>query len=63
LKAAGETETKQENIEDWLELALTNKEIAAVISFCFIFISTTYIIIFSIYLFPPFFVFKVFFLH
>jgi hypothetical protein len=58
LKAAGKTETTQENIQDWLELdegdpgfqILTNEEIAAVI-FLFILISTTYIITFSIYLF------------
>jgi hypothetical protein len=48
LGAAGETETTQKNIQDWLERAeedpgfqlLTEKEIAAVI-FVFIFISTT----------------------
>jgi hypothetical protein len=46
LRAAGETETTQENIQDWLQLdegdpgfrLLTEEEIAAVI---FIFISTT----------------------
>jgi hypothetical protein len=58
LRTAGETETTQENIQDWLELdegvpgfrLLTEEETAAVI-FLFIFISTTYIIKFSIYLF------------
>jgi hypothetical protein len=48
LRAAGETETTQENIRDWLQLdegdpglkLLTEKEIAAVIWFLFIFIST-----------------------
>jgi hypothetical protein len=47
LRAAGETETTQENIQDWLELderdpgfrLPTEEEIAALI----IFISTTYI--------------------
>jgi hypothetical protein len=42
LRAAGETETKQENIQDWLELdegdliflLLTEEEIAVVIFFC-----------------------------
>jgi hypothetical protein len=54
LRAAGETETMQENIQDWLELdegdpgfqLLIREEIAAVI---FFFISTTYIITFSLY--------------
>jgi hypothetical protein len=57
LRAAGETETAQENIQDWLKLderdpgfqLLTEEGIAAVINF--IFTSTTYIIKFSIYLF------------
>jgi hypothetical protein len=62
LRAAGETETTQ----DWLQLdegdpgfqLLTEQEIAAVIYFVFISISTTYIIKFSIYLFSKiFFVF------
>jgi uncharacterized protein YehS (DUF1456 family) len=56
LRAAGETEATQENIQDWLQLdegdpgfqLLTEEEIAAVI-FLFIFISTTYITTFSIY--------------
>jgi hypothetical protein len=51
LRAAGETETTQENIQDWLQLdegdpgskLLIEQEIAAVI-YLFIFISTTYII-------------------
>jgi hypothetical protein len=59
LRAAGETETTQENIQDWLELdegdpefqLLTEEETAAVIFFSFIFISTIYIIKISIYLF------------
>jgi hypothetical protein len=63
LRATGVTETTQENIQDWLELdkgdtgfqLLTEEEIAAVIFFLFIFISTTYIIKFSIYLFSKFF--------
>jgi uncharacterized protein YehS (DUF1456 family) len=60
LRAAGETETTQENIQDWLELdgdpgfqLLTEEEIAAVI---FIFINTICIIKFFIYLFSKFFV-------
>jgi hypothetical protein len=61
--AAGETETTQENIQDWLELdegnpgfqLLTNEETAAVIFFLFIFISTTYVIKFCTYLFSKFF--------
>jgi hypothetical protein len=59
LRAAGETETTQENIQDWLQLdggdpgfqLLTEQEIAAVIFFLFTFIGITYIIKFSIYLF------------
>jgi hypothetical protein len=62
LRAAGETETPQENIQDWLQLdegdpgfqLLTGEEVAAVIYFSFIFISTAYIIKFSIYLFSNF---------
>jgi hypothetical protein len=59
LRAGGETETPQENIQNWLELhegdpgfqLLTKEEIAAVICFyLFIFISTTYSIKFFIYL-------------
>jgi hypothetical protein len=58
LRAAGETETTQENIQDWLQLVeadprfqlLTEEEVFAVIFIYFI--STTYIIKFSIYLFP-----------
>jgi hypothetical protein len=65
LRAAGEIETTQENIQDWLELGegdpgfqlLTEEEIAAVMLFLFIFISTTYIIKFSIYLFSNLFCF------
>jgi hypothetical protein len=61
LRAAGETETTRENIQDWLQLdegdpgfqLLTEEEIAAVI-FLFIFISTTYIT-FPMYLFSKFF--------
>jgi hypothetical protein len=56
---AGETETTQENIQDWLELdegdpgfqLLAEEEITAANFFLFIFISTAYIITFSIYLF------------
>jgi hypothetical protein len=56
LRAAGETETTQENIQDWLELGegdpgfqlLVEDETAAVTFFTFIFISTTYIIKYSI---------------
>jgi hypothetical protein len=53
LGAAGETETAQGNIQDWLQLAvaepglklLTEEEIAAVMLFILcIFIGTTYII-------------------
>jgi hypothetical protein len=59
LRAPGETETTQENIQDWLELdegdpgfqLLTAEEIVADIFLKFIFISTAYIIKFSIYLF------------
>jgi hypothetical protein len=59
LRAAGETESKQENIQDWLKLdegdpgfqCLTEEEIATIIFFVFIFISTTYIIKFPIYFF------------
>jgi hypothetical protein len=62
LRAAGETETTQENIQDWLELdegdlgfqLLTEQEIAAVILFLY-FHSTAYIIKFSLYLFPKLF--------
>jgi hypothetical protein len=58
LRAAGETETMQKNIQDWLELEkgdpafqlLATEEIAAVIFFLFVFISTTFIIKFSILL-------------
>jgi hypothetical protein len=57
LRAARETETTQENIQDWLQLdegdpefrLLTEDEVTAVI-FLFIFISTTYSIKFSIYI-------------
>jgi hypothetical protein len=67
LSAAGETETMQESIQDWLELnegdpgfqLLTEEEIAVAIHFyLFIFISTTsYIIKFSIYFFSKLFFF------
>jgi hypothetical protein len=61
LKAAGESETTQENIQDWLQLdeedpgfeILTEEEIAAVILYLF-FISTTYIIKFSNYIISKF---------
>jgi hypothetical protein len=62
-RAAGGTETTRENIQDWLQLdegdpgfqLLTEEEIAAVIYFLFIFISSTCITKFSIYLFTKFF--------
>jgi hypothetical protein len=65
LKSPGETETTQENIQDWLQLdegdpgfqLLTEEEIAAVIFFLFIFISNTYITKFSICLFSKCFFF------
>jgi hypothetical protein len=56
LRAAGETETTQENIQDWLELDVeepgfqlrTEEDIAAVIFFyLFMFVITTCIIKFS----------------
>jgi hypothetical protein len=64
LRAAGETETTQGNIQDWLQMAEgdpgfqlpTEEEIAVVIFFLFISISTTYVITFSI-CFLSFFVF------
>jgi hypothetical protein len=62
VRAAGETETTQENVQDRLELdgdlglqLLTEEEIATVKFFLFIFISATYVITFSIYLFSKFF--------
>jgi hypothetical protein len=59
LRAAGETETTQENIQDWLELdkedlgfqLLTEEIIAAIYFYLFIFTGITNIIKFSIYLF------------
>jgi hypothetical protein len=59
LRAAGETETTQENIQDWLQLDeedpgfqfLTEEEIYFPIIFLFTFINTTYIIKFPIYMF------------
>jgi hypothetical protein len=62
-RAAGETETMQQNIQDWFELGegdpgfqlLTEGEITAVIFFLFIFTNTTCIIKFFIYLFSNFF--------
>jgi hypothetical protein len=70
LRAAGETDTTQENVKDWLEVdegdpgfqLLTEEEIAAVILFLLFFISTTYIVKFSIYLFSDGFCFVLFFL-
>jgi hypothetical protein len=52
LRAVGETETTQENIQDWLQLdegdpgfqLLTEEEIPTVIFYLFIFISPTHII-------------------
>jgi hypothetical protein len=63
LRAAGETETIQENIQDWFKLDeqdpgfqfLTEELIAAVKFYYLFFMSTTYIITFSIYLFCKFF--------
>jgi hypothetical protein len=68
LRAAGDTETTQGNIQDWLELAEGDPRFRLLVFLwfvikgftviCFIFfISTTYIFKFSIYLFPTFFVF------
>jgi hypothetical protein len=66
LRAAGETETTKENIQDLLELeggnpgfhVLKEEEIAAMIFFfSFIFISNIYIIKLSIYLFSKLFFF------
>jgi hypothetical protein len=62
LRATGKTETTQENIQVWLETdegdpgfqILADEEIATMIFCLFIFISTTYIIKFSIYLFSKF---------
>jgi hypothetical protein len=59
LRTAGETETTQENIQDWLELGegdprfqlLKEEEIAALIYFFVYFHQHTYIIKLSIYLF------------
>jgi hypothetical protein len=65
LRADEETETTQENIQDWFELdegdpgfqLPTEEEIAAVIYFLFIFISTICITKLSIYLFSNLFFF------
>jgi hypothetical protein len=62
LRAPGETETTQENIQDWLELGegdpgvqlLTEEEIAAVIFFIYFHHQHYIIITFSIYLFSKF---------
>jgi hypothetical protein len=62
LRAAGETETTQENIQHWLELDEGDPGFQLLVflwffnkgsteMFLFIFISTTYIVKFSIYLF------------
>jgi hypothetical protein len=58
LRAGGETETTQENIQDWLELDEGDPgfQLLTGINYCSdiylsIFISTTYIIKLSIYLF------------
>jgi hypothetical protein len=62
LGAAGETETTQENIQDWLELDEGDPGFqllvflyflngGSTVTFLLIFISTTFIIKFSIYLF------------
>jgi hypothetical protein len=72
LRAAGETETTQENIQDWLQLDEGDPgfQLDIGINYCsdmcclFLVISTTYIIKFSIYLFSKFFIsFKAIFLH
>jgi hypothetical protein len=68
LRAAGETETTQENIQDRLELdeedpgfqILTEEQIVAVM-FLFIFFRTTYVIKFSVHLFSKFFSFRAIF--
>jgi hypothetical protein len=57
LRAAEETETKQENNQDWLQLGegdpgfqlLTEEEEITAVIFLFIFIGTTCIIKFSIF--------------
>jgi hypothetical protein len=57
--AAGETETTQENIQDWLEVdqgdpgfqLVKEEEISALIFFLFIFISTAYIIKIQLFVF------------
>jgi hypothetical protein len=61
LRAAGETETTQENIQDWIEVGerdpgfqLLIEEDISVVMF-FIFICATHIIKFSIYLLSEFF--------
>jgi hypothetical protein len=68
LRAAGETETTQENIQDWLQLdggdlgfqLLTGEEIAAVIYFFYLFLSALPILLkfpaicFLNSFFPPF---------
>jgi hypothetical protein len=59
LREAGGTETTQENIHDWLDpglqLLIEEKISYSDIFYLFIFINTTYIITFSIYLFLTFF--------
>jgi hypothetical protein len=65
LRAAGETETTQENIQDWLQLdegdpgfqLLTVEEIAAVIFIYLFSAELIYVNKFSIYLFSKGFVF------
>jgi hypothetical protein len=58
LRADGETETMQENIQDWLEVDEGDPGFQLIVFlmflFPFIFINTTYIIKFSIYLFSKF---------
>jgi hypothetical protein len=62
LRATGDTETTQQNIQDWLQLdeghpgfqLLTEEEIAANDISLFIFFRITYIIQLSIYLFSKF---------
>jgi hypothetical protein len=63
LRAAGETQTTEENIKDWLKLdeedpgcqLLTEEEIATVMFFNYFHQHYLYIITFSIYLFFKFF--------
>jgi hypothetical protein len=70
LRAAGETETTQENIQDWLQLdegypgfqLLTEEEIAAVIFFIYFHQHRLNYYIFHLFVFY-FFVFRAIFVH